>query len=201
MLSKGNSFYFGNEDTHYMNGRYSIKDNMIYEFNTDTGDASVFFTDDILGKKQNPVIEIYEDYLLLTCKGINKLDDYFSVIDISDGNKIVDDRQFYSPYLGGDCSFYRNLATNTWYKLRYPDSTYQGKLDKAKLIEAGEEVSDEEASIMNGQYIIQLDSKYYVYYDNVGYFLRTYEKGSSEEKLIITRKQIEEEQNKDEENM
>ncbi|WP_295152981.1 hypothetical protein [uncultured Ruminococcus sp.] len=58
-------------------------------------------------------------------------------------------------------------------------------------MEAGEELA-EDAMDASGAAYVQLDDKYYVYYDDAGYFLRTYEKGSAEEQLIIVQNQIDE---------
>lgn len=186
LFAKGNSFYFGNKQSSFMGGPY-ISDNTIYEYDTDKGEASVFYTDDLL-RNEDPAIKIFGDYLMIEYKSV--LDRTFSVIDLNDGSKIVDNERSFSPYLGGDGSCYREIMTKKWYKLRYPDSTYEGTFDKVDaLIEAGEELSDDDTDTGN---VIQLNDKYYVCRDDAGYFLRTYEKGSADEQLIITKQQIDE---------
>ena len=52
-----------------------------------------------------------------------------------------------------------------------------------------EEFADEPAGVTEAT-IVQITDKYYVIYDDAGYFLRTYEKGSADEQLIITTKQV-----------
>ena len=75
-------------------------------------------------------------------------------------------------------------------KLKYPDSTYTGTIEEDDtLIEAAEEFAEEPAGVTEAT-IVQITDKYYVIYDDAGYFLRTYEKGSADEQLIITTKQV-----------
>ena len=190
MFGKGNSFYFGNQQLSMLGDSY-ISENTIYEYNTDTGEATVFYTDELL-KNKAPSIEIYGNYLILSY-----MEDYiekFSVVNIKDGNKIVNNLPKFSPYIGGEGSYYRNTKTQKWYKLKYPDSTYPlGFKTADPLIEVGEELSEEASEAGN---IVQINDKYYVYYDDAGYFLRSYEKGDSDEQLIISKKQIEEDQAK-----
>ena len=189
MYAKGNSFYFGDKMS-LMSGGPLVRDGIVYEYDTDKDEASVFLNDELLNK-EDPNITIFGDYLMLVYK--SGLERMFSVIKLSDGTKIIDDERNFSPYLGGDGSYYRDLKNKKWYKLKYPDSTYEGQFEKAEtLMEVGEELSDETAG---SETIVQLDDKYYVCFDDAGYFLRTYEKGEADEQLIITQKQIEEDQN------
>ena len=186
LFAKGNSFYFGDYRSN-MNNKLMCKDDTIYEYNTDTNEATVFITDDML-KYESPEIEVFGDYLIM--ESGSTLNRTCSVVKLSDGTKIVDNARHFTTYFGGDGSYYRDTMANKWYKLRYPDCTYQGKYEKAnQLIEAGEEISDESAKAGT---VTQLNDKYYIVHDDAGFFLRTYEKGESDEQLIITQKQIDE---------
>ncbi len=185
MFAKGNSFYFGNTRSSMLGGPYLDKET-IYEYNTDTNEVTVFYNDEILSK-EDPKIKIFGDYLMIDYK--ESLDRKLTVVKISDGTKIVDDVRVFSPYLGGDGSYFRDLRDKKWYRLRYPDSTCTQTYEKSDTLkEAGEELSDEPAEV-GSSIIVQLNDKYYVMYDDAGYFLRTYEKGSAEEQLIMTQKQ------------
>ena len=185
MFAKGNSFYFGNTRSSTMGGPY-LDEDIIYEYNTDTNEATVFYTDEILSK-EDPKIKMFGDYLMIDYK--ESLDRKLTVVKISDGTKIVDGVRIFAPYLGGDGSYYRPFDNTKWFKLKYPDSTYTGTIEEDDtLIEAAEAFAEEPAEV-GSSIIVQLNDKYYVMYDDAGYFLRTYEKGSAEEQLIMTKKQ------------
>lgn len=186
MFAKGNSFYFGNTRSSMLGGPYLDKEN-IYEYNTDTNEATVFYTDEILSK-EDPHVKMFGDYLMIDYK--ESLDRKLTVVNISDGAKIVDGVRTFAPYLGGDGSYYRPFDNTKWFKLKYPDSTYTGTIEEDDtLIEAAEAFAEEPAGVTEAT-IVQITDKYYVIYDDAGYFLRTYEKGSADEQLIITTKQI-----------
>ena len=189
MFAKGNSFYFVDTQSSMSNSFY-IKDHTIYEYNTDTGEVTVFFKDDELLLHEKNNIKLVGDYLLISCKQSTK--SMFSIVKMSDGSKIINEFNDFAPYLGGDGVHYKDYNTKKWYKIKYPDSTYTGKIEKAEsLFESGEELAVDAA---DGHYV-PIDDKYYVFYDDAGYFLRTYEKGSADEQLIIAKKQIDEDMN------
>ncbi|MBQ8965140.1 hypothetical protein [Ruminococcus sp.] len=184
LFGKGSSFYFG-DGVSSMLGGDKIKDGTVYEYNTDTDEASVFLTDDAL-KGESLSISIFGDYLMSSTG--SSIDRVFSLMKLSDGTKIVDNSPQFAPYLGGECSYYRDHSAGKWYELRYPDSTCTLTYENADaLINADEPISDEDGST-----IYQLDDKYYVYNDDAGYFLRTYEKGKADEQLIISQNQLDE---------
>ena len=169
-------------------GGDTLNDSTIYEYNTDNGEVKVFYKDDELLMFDYNEIKLVGDYLLVSRdKGFGET---LSVVKMSDGTKIVDNfYRIFAPYLGGDGSYYLDLVEGKWYKLRYPDSTFEGEIDNVdQLKEAGEALGDEDGFTQ----ITQLNDKYYVYADDAGYFLRTYEKGSADEQLIITQNQLEE---------
>ena len=186
MFAKGNSFYFGNTRSSTMGGPY-LDEDIIYEYNTDTNEATVFYTDEVLSK-EDPQVKMFGDYLMIDYnEGLARK---LTVVKISDGSKIVDDVRTFAPYLGGDGSYYRPFDNTKWFKLKYPDSTYTGTIEEDDtLIEAAEEFAEEPAGVTEAT-IVQITDKYYVIYDDAGYFLRTYEKGSADEQLIMTTKQV-----------
>jgi hypothetical protein len=185
MFAKGNSFFFGNTRSSTMGGPY-LDEDIIYEYNTDTNEATVFYTDEVLSG-EDPQLKMFGDYMMIDCK--DGLKRNLTVIKISDGTKIVDGVRNFAPYLGGDGSYYRPFDNTKWFKLKYPDSTYTGTIEEDDtLIEAAEEFAEEPAD--SSSHIFQLDDKYYVIEDDAGYFLRTYEKGSADEQLIMTTKQV-----------
>ena len=169
-----------------MGGPYIDKET-IYEYNTDTDEVTVFYNDAVLSK-EDPQVKMFGDYMMIDYK--ESLARKLTVVKISDGTKIVDDVRVFSPYLGGDGSYYRPFDNAKWFKLKYPDSTYTGTIEEDDtLIEAAEEFAEEPAEVTEAT-IVQITDKYYVIYDDAGYFLRTYEKGSADEQLIITTKQV-----------
>ncbi len=103
-----------------MLGGTFIDNETIYEYNTDTNEATVYYNDELL-RNEDLTMEIFGDYLMLTYK--SGYEGMFSVINMTDGTKIVDNVRRFSPYLGGDGSYYRDFSTKKWYKLKYPDST------------------------------------------------------------------------------
>lgn len=84
---------------------------------------------------------------------------------------------FAESYYGGKANLF--LDNVNFKKLQFPCEASEVNMDDAKIIG-----SDDDYENNSQTKIVLLDSKYYLFIDNAGVFLRTYEKGSSEEELV-----------------
>ena len=196
LFSDGNSFFFTEYSVYSSN---SSSDGVIYEYNTDTDETSLLITDPSL-MRDRMECRRYGDYLISLYNTGGHVFDGVTITRISDGTVILNNVPRFGEYRGGDCFnfiWYKGSDRDKmyWFKVKYPDSSYDGLVadfdDMGPVFDEAEQLAAE-----NGSHVYPMTDKYYVYEDDAGFFLRTYENGESDEELILTKKQIEDDLNK-----
>lgn len=147
-----------------------------------------YFLDTEAGKLTEPPYDIYEKMSYSNVDYDSNIGKYYvvdnKIYDTDTGDMLAKvhkdykDVEFYYTYFGGDSNIILNDEDDYWYKVKLPSDGSEPDWTKAEKL--GYESGSGE--------IAQIDDTYYLYSDDYGIFLRTYEKGEEEEYDIIRNK-------------